>query len=215
MVPACSAAERWAYRMGFSRVAGTDEAGRGALAGPLVAAAVILPDVRDLEGLDGLADSKAVAPAVRRRLFYRIVERAEAWSFACVSPAEVDELGLQRANLAAMRDAVLSLKPPPDLVLVDYYRVGDLKIPQWCLVHGDRFSVTVAAASILAKVIRDRLMLSWWTRYPAYGFEVHKGYGTAGHLRAVAANGPAPCHRLSFKGVLQMEMDFDAGEHGD
>ncbi len=213
LTSACSAAERWAYRMGFERVAGVDEAGRGALAGPLVAVAVILPDLRDLEPLEGLADSKTLAPAVRRRLFSRIVERAEAWSFACVSPAEVDELGLQRANLTALREAVLSLKPLPELVLLDYYRVEDLGIPQWCLVHGDRFSVSVAAASILAKVIRDRLMLSWWTRYPIYGFEAHKGYGTASHLKAVAANGPAPCHRLSFKGVLQMEMDLDDGEH--
>jgi len=203
------AAEKWAYRLGFRRVAGVDEAGRGALAGPLVAAAVILPLRKHLDLPEGLADSKRLSPAQRRRLFPRIIEIAEAWSYACVPPWEIDAHGLQEANLTAMREAVLALNPRPDLVLVDYYRLRGLGHPQWCLVHGDSHSASVAAASVLAKVIRDGLMLTWWTRYPDYGFDHHKGYGTPGHIRRIAENGPAPCHRASFQGVMQMSMDME------
>ena len=207
------APERWAWRLGYRNIAGTDEAGRGALAGPLVAAAVILPFWKDMEGLEDLADSKLLHPGKRRELFRRIVRSAEAWSFACVSPRDIDERGLQSANLAAMREAVRSLEPTPDLVMVDYYHIHDLGIPQWSLVHGDRFCRSVAAASILAKVIRDQLMWQWSIRYPEYGFEGNKGYGTAQHLRALATHGPAPCHRSSFRGVLQMELGLE-GEDG-
>nr|WP_303646002.1 ribonuclease HII [Candidatus Solincola tengchongensis] len=195
--------------MGFRRVAGVDEAGRGALAGPLVAAAVILPRRVDLGILEGLADSKAISPAHRRRLFPRILEVAEAWSFACAPPWEIDAHGLQEANLAAMREAVQALHPPPDLVLVDFYALTGLGHPQWCLVHGDTRSASVAAASVVAKVIRDSLMLTWWTMYPEYGFDSHKGYGTPGHLRRIAEKGPAPCHRSSFRGVVQTRMDLE------
>lgn len=207
MNPASDAAENWARRIGFKRIAGTDEAGRGALAGPLVAAAVVLPPGGRHE-LEGLADSKSLTPGRRRELFYRITAIADSWSYACVSPRDIDEDGLQAANAAAMRIAVLSLSPPPDLVLVDYYRLESLEIPQWSLVHGDRVSRSVAAASILAKVIRDHLMLCWWVRYPEYGFEKHKGYGTPSHRRAIAEHGPAPCHRGSFRGVHQMDLDL-------
>jgi len=200
------APEKWAYRMGFRRVAGVDEAGRGALAGPLVAAAVIFPEEGDRALLELLADSKELSPSRREELFGPILEMAESWSFACVPPWVIDRGGLQEANASALREAVLGLDPPPDLVLVDYFRLPGLGIPQWSLVHADRLSRCVAAASILAKVIRDRLMLSWWVRYPEYGFENHKGYGTRQHLRALAAHGPTPGHRGSFRGVLQLEM---------
>lgn len=207
MGPASQAAEKWARRLGFTRIAGTDEAGRGALAGPLVAAAVILPEARSYD-LEGLADSKSLPPGKRRELFKRITAEALCWSYACASPQDIDVAGLQAANTAAMRDAVLALSPAPDLVLVDYYRLEGLGIPQWSMVHGDRVSHSIAAASILAKVIRDHLMLSWWVRYPEYGFERHKGYGTSFHRRAIARHGPAPCHRGSFRGVQQMGMEF-------
>jgi ribonuclease HII len=204
-------AERWAWKLGYRVIAGTDEAGRGALAGPLVAAAVILPAREEIACLDGLADSKTLSPAVREGLFGRIIENAVAWSFACITASEIDAGGLQAANMAAMREAVRSLDPAPDMVMVDYYRIDGLDIPQWGMVHGDRVCRSVAAASILAKVIRDRLMLHWSLLYPQYGFDSNKGYGTSHHLKALAAYGPSPCHRSSFHGVLQMEMILDDG----
>ena len=202
-------AERWAWRLGFRTIAGTDEAGRGALAGPLVAAAVILPPQDLIPGMEELNDSKLLTPATRRRLFTCILANAVAWSFACVAPRDIDEGGLQAANMAAMREAVLSLGTAPDLVMVDYYRIADLGIPQWSIVHGDRSCRSVAAASVLAKVIRDQLMWHWSLCFPQYGFESNKGYGTPWHLKALAAGGPSPCHRSSFHGVLQMEMALD------
>lgn len=200
------AAEAWAYRMGFLRVAGADEAGRGALAGPLVAAAVILPSDAEIEGLQGLDDSKRLTPKARRKLFAYILEMAESWSFSCVSPEEIDAKGLQECNVSALREALSGLSPPPDLALVDYYHVYDLDIPQWSMVHADRSCRCVAAASILAKVIRDHLMWHWWVMCPQYGFDRHKGYGTAFHLGAIAAHGTAPCHRGSFRRVSQLEL---------
>lgn len=200
--------EKWAWRMGHARVAGTDEAGRGALAGPLVAAAVILPAEVELEGLEGLTDSKLLAPERRREFFRRIVGLAESWSYACISPGTIDSGGLQDANLSAMKEAALSLKPEPDLVIVDYYKVRGLGIPQWGLVHGDRVCRSIAAASVLAKVIRDHLMMFWAIRYPEYGFERNKGYGTEEHWKALDDYGPSPCHRASYKGVSQMELEL-------
>ena len=209
MVTAGITAERWAWRLGYRGIAGTDEAGRGALAGPLVAAAVVLPAREELEDLQDLADSKQLSPAVRKRLFKQIISVAVDWSFACITPSEIDGGGLQAANMAAMREAVLALVPVPDLVMVDYYHVEDLRIPQWSMVHGDMVCRSIAAASILAKVIRDGLMWHWSLLYPQYGFDSNKGYGTAHHLKALAAHGPSPCHRSSFHGVLQMEMALE------
>jgi len=208
------APEKWAWRSGFHRVAGTDEAGRGALAGPLVAAAVILPRREELMGLEELNDSKLLSPAKRKFLFKSIVENAEAWSFACASPADIDRWGLQKANQVALREALLNLKPPPDLVMVDYYRLPDLNVPQWSLVHGDRLSRSVAAASVLAKVIRDHLMWFWSLLYPRYGFDRNKGYGTKEHLEALAGCGPAPCHRSSFRSVSQTRLPLE-GQLGE
>ncbi len=192
-----------------------DEAGRGALAGPLVAAAVILPDSGEMRGLEELADSKLLTPIARQRLFKRILESAEAWSFSCVAPRDIDEYGLQPANVNAMREAVLSLQPSPDMVIVDYYRIHDLGIPQWSMAHGDRACRCVAAASVLAKVIRDRLMTHWSLYHPEYGFESNKGYGTAQHLKALATHGPLACHRRTFHGVLQMEMELECVDEDD
>ncbi|MBN2025254.1 MAG: ribonuclease HII [Actinobacteria bacterium] len=212
MDSALDTAERWAWRRGYRRIAGTDEAGRGALAGPLVAAAVVLPRESDVYELEELADSKLLTPAKRKQLFKLILESAESWSFSCVAPCDIDEGGLQAANIMAMREAVLSLSPAPDFVMVDYYRIADLGIPQWSMVHGDRACRCVAAASILAKVIRDHLMTHWSLCHPQYGFETNKGYGTAHHLDALAAHGPLPCHRSSFRGVLQMEMVMEIAD---
>lgn len=207
-----TSAETWAWRLGYRGIAGTDEAGRGALAGPLVAAAVILPARIELAGLQELTDSKQLTPRTRRVFFKRITEAAAAWSFACITAAEIDRGGLQAANMAAMREAVLALDPAPELVMVDYYRIEGLCIPQWSMVHGDCVCRSVAAASVLAKVIRDQLMWYWSLLYPQYGFEHNKGYGTARHLTALAVHGPSPCHRSSFHGVLQMEMPLEEAE---
>lgn len=197
--------ERWAWRLGFSRVAGTDEAGRGALAGPLVAAAVILPVEMPIEGVD---DSKRLSPKKRKLVFRRIVDTAEDWSWACVSAREIDTCGLQGANLKAMMEAVHSLRLVPDLVLVDNYRIDGLGIPQWGLTRGDALSRCVAAASVLAKVIRDQLMWFWSLRFPQYGFERHKGYGTKRHIDAINEFGPSVCHRHSYSVVKQMTLEL-------
>jgi ribonuclease HII len=206
--------EKWAWRMGFARVAGTDEAGRGALAGPLVAAAVILPREWEIPGLEGITDSKLLSPEKRLQYFRVILEAAESWSYACVAPGTIDSDGLQDANLSAMREAVQQLQPAPDMVIVDYYKLHELRIPQWGLVRGDRVCRSVAAASVIAKVVRDHLMMVWATRYPQYGFEKNKGYGTSEHWKVIDEIGPSPCHRISFKGVDQMEMEFEEGETG-
>jgi ribonuclease HII len=201
--------ERWARRTGYGRIAGTDEAGRGALAGPLVAAAVVFPPQEDLAGLEELTDSKLLLPSKRKALFKRIISSAESWSYACVSAADIDRWGLQSMNILAMKEAVLSLSPRPDLVMVDYYRLYGLGIPQWGLIHGDRVCRSVAAASVLAKVIRDQLMWFWSLGFPHYGFDRNKGYGTPEHIEALAAHGPSTCHRASFKGVVQMELGLE------
>ncbi len=214
MSAARDTAERWAWRLGYRRIAGTDEAGRGALAGPLVAAAVILPPKGEIYDLEELTDSKLLTPATRKRLFRHILACAEAWSFCCVAPRDIDENGLQPENINAMRAAVHSLEPVPDMVMVDYYHIDALGIPQWSIVHGDRACRSVAAASILAKVIRDQLMTHWSLHYPQYGFATNKGYGTVEHLKALAAYGPVPCHRSSFHGVLQLEMMLEITDGG-
>ena len=197
--------ERWAWRMGFSKVAGTDEAGRGALAGPLVAAAVTLPVEVSIAGLD---DSKRLTARRRRHLFQSIVEAAEDWSWACTSAGEIDAGGLQAANLEAMREAVSSLRPSRDMVLVDNYHIDGLGIPQWSLTRGDALSRCIAAASVLAKVIREQLMWFWSLRFPQYGFEHHKGYGTTMHIKAINEFGPSACHRLSYNVVKQMTLEL-------
>lgn len=209
MISASCAAERWARRMGYRRIAGTDEAGRGALAGPLVAAAVMLPPEEEIEDLEGITDSKLLNPAARRTLFRLIKERALGWSFACIPPHHIDVSGLQANNLSAMSEAVLSLSPRPDMLLTDFYHLPEIDISQWNIVHGDRRSRSIAAASILAKVIRDQLMWFWSIRYPEYGFEKNKGYGTEYHLKALLKHGPSPCHRRSFRSVIQMELELE------
>jgi ribonuclease HII len=139
------------------------------------------------------------------------VKLAECWGYACVAADTIDTGGLQDANLSAMREAIQGLNPGPDLAIVDYYKVHNLGVPQWGLVRGDRVCRSVAAASVLAKVIRDHLMMIWAIQYPEYGFERNKGYGTEEHWKALGDIGPSPCHRGSFKGVNQMEIDFDDG----
>ena len=183
-------------RLGFDRVAGVDEVGRGCLAGPVVAAAVVLDPGAHVAGL---ADSKVVPPDERDVLAALIVGRATAWAVAIVEADEIDRLNIHRASLQAMRQAVGALAPLPDAVLVDGFRIPDLAIPQRGIVKGDRRCAAIAAASIVAKVTRDRLMQALDAQDPRYGFARHKGYATAEHLEAVARYGYSAVHRRSFR----------------
>ena len=187
-----NAVRRW----GFYRVAGCDEVGRGCLAGPVTAGAVILDPDRHIPGL---ADSKTVTALERERLYAQITRRAIAWSVVSVTPAEIDAINIHRASLEAMRRAILAIAPLPDMVLVDAFRIPDLYMPQRGIPKGDRKCSAIAAASIVAKVTRDREMLALHDVDPRYGFAHHKGYATAEHLAAVSQHGYSAVHRRSFK----------------
>jgi len=183
-------------RLGFARIAGVDEVGRGCLAGPVVAAAVVLGS-RD--GLTGLRDSKLLTGAERARLYDEILAACLAWSIGMREPKEIDRLNIHHASLEAMRDAVSRLTPLPDFVLVDGFRIPGVFIPQRGIVGGDRRCAGIAAASIVAKVTRDRLMTRLHEVDPRYGFDRHKGYATADHVAAMARYGYSGLHRRSFR----------------
>ena len=183
-------------RVGFVHVAGVDEVGRGCLAGPVMAAAVVLHPDRHIAGV---CDSKLVPAAERERLYDRIVAEAIAWAVAAAEPDEIDRINIHQASLRAMQRAILALAPLPDIVLVDAFRVPDLPMAQRGVPHGDRRCSAIAAASIVAKVTRDRQMLQLHGRDPRYGFDRHKGYATADHLEAVARFGYSQMHRRSFR----------------
>jgi ribonuclease HII len=193
---ATRALENAVRRLGFCHVAGVDEVGRGCLAGPVVAAAVVFDPRR---AVSGVADSKTVPPAERERLYEEIAGAAVAWAAAIVSPGEIDRLNIHRASLRAMREAVMALSPLPGFVLVDGFPIPDLVIAQRAVVGGDRKSSAIAAASIVAKVTRDRLMLALHGEDPRYGFDRHKGYATREHLDAVGRFGYSPAHRRTFR----------------
>jgi len=182
-------------------VAGVDEAGRGPLAGPVVAAAVILDDLKPIAGL---ADSKTLSPRQRERLSAEIHARALCFSVAQASVEEIDRLNILQATLLAMRRAVMGLRLKPHKVLVDGNRLPTLDIVAEAVVQGDRKVPAISAASILAKVARDRWCLEIDAEYPAYGFAAHKGYGTAQHLLALQTHGATPWHRRSFSPVARV-----------
>lgn len=184
--------------MGLRAVAGVDEAGRGALFGPVVAAAVILDPTRDLSMY---RDSKALSEAQRERAFARLVFDGHACAWAEVSAAEIDASNVLQATLKAMATAVGRLAPPPDHVLVDGPIAPGLTSPVEAVVHGDAVSANIAAASIVAKVRRDQIVRDLDSEYPGYGLGKHKGYGTILHLEALRRLGPTPLHRRSFRGV--------------
>ncbi len=183
-------------RVGFAYVAGVDEVGRGCLAGPVVAAAVVLHPDRHIPNV---SDSKVVPSPERERLYDVILRRAVAWAVAAAEPPEIDRINTHQASLRAMQRAILALVPLPDIVLVDAFRVPDLPMAQRGVPHGDRRCSAIAAASIVAKVTRDRLMLDLHGRDPRYGFDRHKGYATADHLDAVSRFGYSEVHRRSFR----------------
>ena len=195
-VPATRTLENALRRVGFVHVAGCDEVGRGCLAGPVVAAAVVLHPDRHIPGV---CDSKTVPAAERERLYDQILCDAVAWAVGEADPSEIDRINIHQASLRAMQRAVLQLAPLPDIVLVDAFRVPDLPMAQRGVLHGDRRCSAIAAASIIAKVTRDRQMLELHGRDPRYGFDRHKGYATADHLEAVARFGYSAVHRRSFR----------------
>lgn len=194
------ALERTLQRRGFATVAGADEAGRGACAGPLVVAAVVLPTGRAGE-VPGLADSKLLSAAARERVYEKIVEIASAYSVVVIPPAEIDRHGLHVCNLAGMRRALARLAASPEYVLTDGFRVDGLGVPGLAVWKGDRVAACVAAASVVAKVTRDRIMVELDRSLPQYGFAVHKGYVTADHSAALDRHGPSDCHRFSYTNV--------------
>ncbi len=204
--------EREARRAGYRFVAGADEAGRGCLFGPVVAAAVILDPDRPIAGLK---DSKALTPEERALLAVRIRERAVAWAVAAADAFEIDRWNIYQASRLAMKRAVEKLRPPANFVLVDAVLL-DVDIPQRAVIHGDALCRSIAAASILAKTERDRLMEAWDAVFPQYGLRKHKGYPTAEHKRAIAKWGPTWLHRFSYGPVqaAERQLNLFAGEIG-
>jgi ribonuclease HII len=183
-------------RWGFSRIAGVDEAGRGCLAGPVAVGVVVLDPERHIAGL---RDSKLLTADARDRLFDVITTRAAAWGVELAEPEEIDAINIHRASLRAMHRAVMALAPLPSIVIVDGFRIPELPVAQQAIIKGDRRCAAIAAASIVAKVTRDRLMEGLHRADPRYGFDRHKGYATAEHLAAVSAHGYSPVHRRSFR----------------
>jgi ribonuclease HII len=194
------ALERVLQNHGFPFVAGADEAGRGACAGPLVVAAVVLPAGRRGE-VPGLADSKLLTEQARERAYDEVVKRALSWSVVVVPPQEVDRSGLHVMNVRAMRQAVLRLDPCPSYVLTDGFAISGLPAPALAVWKGDRVAACVAAASVVAKVTRDRMMKDLHEQFPHYDFAQHKGYSTPEHMTALEQHGPCSEHRFSYVNV--------------
>lgn len=195
-----SSVELSCIESGYARVAGVDEAGRGPLAGPVVAAAVILPIPCPIEGI---RDSKTIDAARRENLFEQIVSSCVSYGVGFCEPDVIDEINILQATLTAMRDAVSAINPQPDILLVDGISRPPVALPQKLIKKGDGSVLSIAAASIIAKVTRDRIMCDLHKMYPEYGFLQHKGYGTKEHLDAIARIGPCPAHRKTFRGVKE------------
>lgn len=193
--------EEQAAATGASRIAGIDEAGRGPLAGPVVAAAVIIPYSDPIPHLN---DSKLLNKDQRETLFHQIMEKTASVGIGIVPPETIDQINIFQATRLAMASAVKEISPPPDYLLIDGPIALDLMIPQRAIIKGDRLSVSVASAGILAKVIRDRLMMELHEQFPEYGFDSHKGYATKAHREALCRYGPCPVHRKCFRGVREL-----------
>ena len=183
------------YAKGMQYICGVDEAGRGPLAGPVCAAAVILPANIDIPGLN---DSKKLTDKKRRELMPIIKEKAISYGIALVDHTVIDEINILQATLLAMEQAIAKLHIKPDLALIDVNRAKDFGVPAITVVQGDSLSASIAAASVLAKVTRDDLMVEMAHKYPDYGFDIHKGYGTKAHYQALEKAGPCPIHRMTF-----------------
>lgn len=188
---------------GYRLIAGIDEAGRGALAGPVVAAAVILPQSPDFPWLKSVRDSKEVPPAKRESLFDLIKQDAIAIGVGIIAPQTIDVIGILNATKVAMCQAVAQLSCPPDFLLIDYLRLPQLRISQKPIVRGDKLCLSISCASIIAKVTRDRIMVELDQLHPGYGLAHHKGYGTREHVSCLHQRGPSPIHRHSFAPVRE------------
>jgi ribonuclease HII len=193
--------ERELRLAGFQRIAGIDEVGRGSLAGPVVAAAVILPERHRIRGL---RDSKVLVQARREELYRQILDRAEAVGVGCVEADVIDQVNILEATKLAMREAVARLPEAPDHLVIDALSLREVDLPQRPIIDGDAISASIAAASIVAKVTRDRICAELDDRYPVYGFRRNKGYGTPRHLDALLAEGPCEWHRRTFAPVRMM-----------
>lgn len=198
--------EKALYREGAERIAGIDEAGRGPLAGPVVAAAVILPRKFSLPGLN---DSKQLSPQIREEFYLHLTTSAKIeFGVGIASVEEIDRLNILRASYLAMERAISSLKLAPGHLLIDGLRVPVFSLPQTAIVGGDMRSLSIAAASVIAKVTRDRMMKTWHEEFPVYQFCDNKGYGTPEHLASLRTHGPCPLHRRSFEPVAQTYFPF-------
>jgi ribonuclease HII len=193
--------EHEAVNKGYTYIAGVDEAGRGPLAGPVVSGAVILPQGFSLDGID---DSKKLSERKRSLLFPQIKENAIAVGVGISSHTEIDQINILQASLLSMKRAVENLEQQPDFLLIDGKFTIDTAIDQAAIIKGDSKSISIAAASIIAKVTRDAIMKQLHEQYPVYGFDRHKGYPTKAHKQAILEHGPCPVHRISFRGVKEM-----------
>ena len=201
------------WSAGLTRVAGVDEAGRGPLAGPVVAAAVVLPSDWERMGLpaelDGLNDSKQLTEAKREKFFEALMSLTVIqWAVVSIEASTIDQINILQATHRAMNEALTKLEPAPEHALVDGNPVKSLCFPQTAIVKGDARSFSIAAASVLAKVTRDRQAAEWDGRWPEYGFAVHKGYGTPQHLEAIRKHGPCPIHRRSFAPLKPVQREL-------
>jgi ribonuclease HII len=196
------------YSQGFKQIAGTDEVGRGCLAGPVVAAALILPRYANhLNSLQGVRDSKMLSAHKREKLYESILEVASCVSFGIVEAEEIDRINILEATRKAMQIAILKLNGNPDALLIDAVKLPDVSIKQISIIKGDALCLSIAAASIVAKVTRDRMMEMYHNQYPDYGFLSHKGYGTRQHLIALSRYGITPLHRKTFAPVRALIMN--------
>ena len=196
------------YRKGYKAIAGVDEVGRGPLAGPVVAAAAVIfsPEVLNLEfEKKGIRDSKTLSGKKREELYEFITQKAQSWGVGIVSEKVIDEINILRASLLAMKEAVENLKNKPDFLLVDgSHTIDDYPASQIAIPHGDEMIISISAASIVAKVTRDRMMLDFHQKFPQYGFDRHKGYGTKLHLEKIRKFGPCEIHRRSFRPIRKI-----------
>lgn len=195
---------RWYYEdqageKGYDRICGVDEAGRGSLAGPVVAAAVILDRRKSWRGIK---DSKLLTPHTRKRFFRKIVEESVSWGVGVTDVKQIDDMNILNATMLAMKRALLSLDKKPHFILIDAVNLSDLPCPSLSIIRGDRLSYSIAAASIIAKVYRDALMMRLHNHFPQYNFLRNKGYGSLEHREALKCYGPSEIHRLSFRSVL-------------